>query len=94
MVLFWVLLGVDAAAALVALYFFFLGLADGSVSSFNIGIWLLLLGGIGAVIGGGLALNAAGRRRAACALLSVLAIPAFLSGLLILLLIVLQPNWR
>jgi len=34
------------------------------------------------------------RRRAACALLSVLAVPAFLSGLLILALIVLQPNWR
>ena len=56
--LFWVLLGIDGAAALVALYFFFVGLADGSVSSFNAGIWLLLLGGIGAVIGGGLALNA------------------------------------
>ena len=92
--LFWALLGIDGAAALIALYFFFVGLADGSVSSFNIGIWLLLLGGIGAVIGGGLALNASSRRRAAYALLSVLAIPAFLSGLLILALIVLQPNWR
>ena len=92
--LFWALLGIDGAAALVALYFFFVGLADGSVSSFNIGIWLLLLGGIGATIGSGLALNASGRRRAACALLSVLAIPALLSGLLILALIVLQPNWR
>jgi hypothetical protein len=46
------------------------------------------------VIGGGIALNAAGRHRAACALLSVLAVPAFGSGLLILMLIVLQPNFR
>lgn len=94
MVLYWILLAIDGAAALVALYFFFIGLADGSVSSFNAGIWLALLGGLGAVIGGGLALNAAGRRRAACALLSVLAVPAFGSGLLILALIVLQPNFR
>jgi hypothetical protein len=94
MVLYWILLGIDAAAALVALFFFFIGLADGSVSSFNAGIWLALLGGIGAVIGGGIALNASGRRRTAWAVLSVLAVPAFLSGLLILALIVLQPNWR
>jgi hypothetical protein len=87
MALYWILLAVDGAAALVALYFFFIGLADGSVSSFNAGIWLALLGG-------GLAFNAAGRRRAACALLSVLAVPALLSGLLILMLIVLRPNWR
>ena len=70
MALYWILLAVDGAAALVALYFFFIGLADGSVSSFNAGIWLALLGGLGAVIGGGLAFNAAGRRRAACALFS------------------------
>jgi hypothetical protein len=94
MMLYWILLAIDGAAALVALYFFFIGLADGSVSSFNAGIWLALLGGIGAVIGGGMAFHAAGRRRIACALLSVLAVPAFLSGLLVLMLIVLQPNWR
>jgi hypothetical protein len=64
------------------------------VSSFNAGIWLALLGGLGAVIGGGMALHNAGRSRIACALLSVLAVPAFLSGLLMLMLIVLQPNWR
>jgi hypothetical protein len=72
MALYWILLAIDGAAALVALYFFFIGLADGSVSSFNAGIWLALLGGLGAVIGGGMALNASGRRRTACALLSVL----------------------
>jgi hypothetical protein len=94
MALYWILLAIDGVAALVALYFFFIGLADGSVSSFNAGIWLALLGGLGAVIGGGMALNAAGRRRAACTLLSVLAVPAFGSGLLILALIVLQPNFR
>ena len=92
--LYRILLGIDGIAALVVLYFFFIGLADGSVSSFNAGIWTAMLGGLAAVIGGGIALNAAGRRRIACGLLAILAVPAFLSGLLILALIVLQPNWR
>jgi hypothetical protein len=38
MVLYWILLCIDGAAALVALFFFFIGLGDGSVSSFNAGI--------------------------------------------------------
>ena len=44
MIVFRLFLAIDAAAALVALYFFFIGLGDGSVSSFNIAIWLALLG--------------------------------------------------
>jgi hypothetical protein len=92
--LYRILIGIDSAAALVALYFFAAGLADGSVSSFNIGIWLALLCGIGAVVGGGIALNMAGYRRTACAVLSILAAPSFLFGLFILALIVFQPRWN
>jgi hypothetical protein len=94
MTLYRILLAIDAAAALVAVYFFVVGIGDGSVSSFNIAIWLVLLAGIGGAIGGGVMLNAAGRRRAACSLLAILAVPAFLAGLLILALIVLQPRWN
>ena len=89
-----ILLGIDGLAALVALTFFFIGLADGSVSSFNATLWAMLLGGIGAVIGVGIALNASGRRRAACAVLLILGAPAFLAGLFVLALIVFQPRWN
>lgn len=89
-----ILLCIDALTALVVLYFFFVGLADGSVSSFNIGIWIALLGGIAAVIGLGAVLNEKGQRRAAAAVLSILALPAFLFGLFMLALIVLQPRWN
>jgi hypothetical protein len=88
------LLAVDGAAALVLLYFFFIGIADGSVSSFNIVLWLAILGATGAIIGGGWALHARGRRGPAIGVLLVLAAPAFLFGLFVLAAIVLQPRWN
>ena len=39
MTLYRILLAIDVAAALVAVYFFVVGIGDGSVSSFNIAIW-------------------------------------------------------
>ena len=89
-----ILLGIDAAAAAVILYFFVIGLADGSVSSFNAGLWAAILLGVAAIVGGGALLNASGKHGLAAALLLVLAIPAALYGLFVLLLIVAQPNWR
>jgi hypothetical protein len=88
------LVAIAAAVAVVALYFFVIGIGDGSVSSFNIVLWLVLLGGIGAVLAGGFALNAVGRRRAACALLAILALPGLLSGLFIVSVLILQPRWN
>lgn len=94
MVLFWIVFGIDVVAALVAVFFFIVGLADGSVSSFNMTLWLGLLGGIAGILGGGWALNAKGQRAAAIALLAVLGVPALLFGLFILLIVITQPNWR
>lgn len=94
MLLFRILLGIASAVALVVLFFFFWGLGDGSVSSFNILLWLTLLGGVAAIIFGGWALNASGRRGAACALLSILAVPGVLSALLLLSVLILQPRWN
>ncbi len=93
-VLFWIVFAIDCAAALVALYFFLIGLGDGSVSSFNIAIWLALLGGIAAVLGGGLGLKANGRRGAGLVVLAILGVPSFLYGLFILLVLLTQPNWH
>ncbi len=94
MKLFWLLFAIDAAVALVFFYFFAIGVGDGSVSSFNIVLWLAILGGISTVMGLGWLLNANGRRGAALAMLSILAIPGVLAGLFILLLIVAQPRWN
>lgn len=91
---FWTLWGIDAVVAGIALFFFFIGIADGSVSSFNIGIWTLLLLGLAIVVGGSLAARAAGYRGLAIALLVALAVPSVLLGLFFLALIVLAPDWR
>lgn len=91
---FWILWGFDVLIALVVLYFFFIGIADGSVSSFNMGIWMLLLIGLAVVVLGSLALKSFGYILLAKILLSLLAIPGFLYGLFILLVIILKPRWN
>lgn len=88
------LLGIDALAALVVFYFFFVGIADGSVSSFNGEMWFALLAGVAAVIGGGWALQAKGHRRAAAAVLMILAVPAVVYALFIALIVITQPRWN
>ncbi len=92
--LFRFLFAVDVLAALIVVYFFFVGLADGSVSSFNMGLWLAILAIVAAVLGAGWALNGQGHRAAANAVLAVLAAPALLYGAFVLLLVITQPNWN
>ena len=91
---FWFLWSVDALTALIAVYFFFVGLADGSVSSFNIGIWTVLLLGLGGVVLGSLALRAAGREAWARALVVALAVPALGIGLFFAVLLGTHPRWN
>ncbi len=92
--LFRVLFGVDVIAALVAVYFFLWGVIDGTVSSFNFGLWMALLAGVVAVPGAAWALRARGRVWAANLLLGVMAVPALFAGVLILILIFDPPHWN
>jgi hypothetical protein len=57
-------------------------------------LWLGLLATVAATIGGGWLLNANGRRGAAIAVLSILAVPGVLYGLFVLLVIIAQPRWN
>ena len=91
---FWLLWTIDAIAAAVVLYFFFWGLADGSVSSFNLLVWLLLIGGLGAVVGGSLWLRAVGQPLIGIGILLVLAFPSVLLALFFLVLIIAHPRWN
>lgn len=88
------LFAIDVVAAAIALFFFAWGLADGTVSSFNIGIWSLLLGGIAVIVGGGFALMRQGRNGLANALLLILAVPTVGYALFILMIVILQPRWN
>lgn len=87
--------GVCSALGLLVLAgFFVIGLVDGSVSSFNIALWLALLGVATASLWGGLRLRAAQRHLAATAVLAVTAVPAVLAAAFVLLLLVTQPRWN
>lgn len=77
-----------------AVAFFFIGIGDGSVSSFNMGLWLLLLSVLGCVLWSGHALRARGHMASAIAVLAIAAVPGVLGGLFILLLLVTQPRWN
>jgi|SRR5689334_722667 len=82
--IFWLPWGIDVIVAAIFVYFFFVGLGDGSVSSFNIVLWLVILVGLAIVLGGSFALRAAARTGLAIALATALAVPSLLIGLLFL----------
>lgn len=88
------LLGIGLLVAIVVVYFFVVGLADGSVSSFNMSLWLGLLAAVAAAGGGGWVLNANGQRGLAITLLSILAVPGVLYALFVLLIVIAQPRWN
>ncbi|MFC0186576.1 hypothetical protein SAMN04515674_106202 [Pseudarcicella hirudinis] len=94
MTFFWILWGIDAILSLIFYYFFLIGLADGSVSSFNIGLWLAIIAITGGLLYGSLLLKKNNRLRLAQGLLLIFAIPGVLSGVFFLLLIIMNPNWH
>jgi hypothetical protein len=91
---FWVLWGFDALIALVAVWFFLVGLADGSVSSFNLRLWVVILGAVAIVMLGSLRLRTTGRLRQAMALLLVLAAPGLCIVLFFAVVLTVNPRWN
>jgi hypothetical protein len=91
---FVVLFAIDAAIALIVLGFFFWGLTDGSVSSFNILLWLNLISAVGGILVGSWILRANGRPRIANGLLALLAWPGCLIGFFFLVLILRPVRWN
>ena len=91
---YWLSWSIDAVIAAIVLYFFFAGLADGSVSSFNMVLWLGLLAGVGIVVVGSLVLRAMDKPILGIVLNLVLALPGLLIGLFFLVLILSHPRWN
>lgn len=88
------MLAFDVVIAAVIVFFFVIGLADGSVSAFNGLLWLGILVALALVIGGAITLEYLRRRALAVLLLCVLAVPGFLFGAFILLMLITQPRWN
>ena len=92
--LFRILWWFDALIAAVFLFFFFWGLADGTVSAFNIVLWLAILTCLAGILGGSRALRSKGHRRPAMGLLLILAIPGILGLIFFLAVAILHPRWN
>ena len=92
--IFRVLFGIGALVLAVLAYFYVQGLADGSVSGFNIRLWAATLAVPALVLGAALWLHGRGRRRAATLLLLLLAVPAVLLGAVVGFLAVAEVHWN
>jgi hypothetical protein len=84
MIWFKILWAIDTVAALAVLYFFLKGLGDGTVSSYNIFLWIGILAGLFVIMYGSLWLKKKNQKILSLLLLLVLAIPAFLYVVFIL----------
>lgn len=71
--IFWL---IDATAALIILYFFFIGLADGTVSSRNAGLWTMIVLALAGILGGSIWCKTHGYSLPAYGLLLILVLPA------------------
>jgi hypothetical protein len=91
---FWVLWGVAALTGLVIVAFFFIGLSDGSVSSFNMGLWMGILLILGITLFGSYRLRMAGSNAWAFALVLVVAVPGLLFGFFLLVVIFSGTPWN
>jgi len=92
--MFRILLGIDIAAAAVVGYFFIIGLADGSVSAFNGGLWFGVLLAIAAIFAGGIALRRAAHPVMASLVLAILAFPSVSCGLFLVVAITSGARWN
>ena len=94
MVLFGTLFAINLAAAFVAFAFFIVGLADGTVTTFNILIWAAMLGLLFSMPFAGWLLRLRGHRRMGNILLLPVAAVSVLAAIATLVMIVNPPNWQ
>jgi len=92
--MFKILMAIDALAALIVGCFFVVGLTDGSITAFNMNLWLGILRAVAAVLVGGTLLRNAGKPLLGNLVLAVLAVPTLLYGLFIVLVVASGERWN
>lgn len=91
---FRILFVIDAIVAAIFIYFFFTGLGDGSITSFNMKLWVFILAGLAGVILCGLVLRKLGWILLANLVLALIAVPALCYGLFLLTIILTGERWN
>jgi Na+/melibiose symporter-like transporter len=89
--IFWV---IDVITTAVILFFFVIGLGDGSVSSYNIALWAAMIILPIALLIGSYILKTKSRLKQANWLLAIMAVPVFLFFLFYVVLILSNPKWN
>ena len=91
---FWLPCTVVLLMAAAAFAFFLIGIADGSVSSFNFGLWLAILTVAAGIPAGAFWLRASGHTTAAAVLLWIAATPGLLAVVFFLTVILSGERWN
>ena len=91
---FRILLGFDLVICAAVLIFFLVGLADGSITSFNVSIWLAIITVMAVLLGGGVWLKRNAYPILGHWLLLVLAGPGLIYGLFLILTLVTNTKWN
>lgn len=91
---YWILWIFSALVALVPVYYFLIGLNDGSITSRNILMWVALLLIVFLVLGGSWFLQANGHLGFAKGLLFIIVIPGVIGLLYILTVIFSKQRWN
>ena len=84
----------DLLATAIVATFFAIGIADGSVSSFNNGIWSLLLVSLCVVLLAGRRFKEKEKTWLATATLGIVAVPTIAGGIFLLIVLVTNPRWN
>lgn len=91
---FWMLWILSCVAAVIPVYYFFIGLKDGSITSRNMRMWIALLVVVAAVLVGSIVLHANGLMAFAKGILFVLLVPGILGLAYLLMIIIEKPRWN
>jgi hypothetical protein len=94
MAFFWILWSFCALMSLVPIYFFFVGLADGSITKRNFGLWSIILVVVAGVLLGSLWLKGSGHLGIAKTLLILAAVPGIFVLLYFLIVITSKARWN
>jgi hypothetical protein len=94
MAFFWILWSFNALMSLVPVYFFFVGLNDGSITSRNIGLWGIIILMVAAVLFGTLWLMGHNQISLAKIILILAAIPGIFVLLYFLIVFTSKARWN
>ena len=94
MILYKMILFSAVAVMLIIVYYFFVGLADGSITAANRKLWFLILLVTNGIVVGGMLLKHYGHFQWAKVVLAFLAVPGWLYALYILLIMLTKSRWN